>query len=70
MEEIQMLMEKRVISEVQSTPYVVNLLIVAYNRNGRPRLVLDCRHINDYLHQFKVKYEDIRVAETLFDYNT
>ena len=70
MEEIQMLIEKRVISEVQSTPYVVNPLTVAYNRNGKPRLVLGCRHVNDYLHQFKVKYEDISVAETLFDNNT
>ena len=70
MEEIQMLIEKRVISEVQSTPYLVNPLTVAYNRNCKPMLVLDCRHINDYLHQFKVKYEDISVAETLFDNNT
>ena len=42
-------------------------MTVAYNRNGKPWLVLDCRHINDYLHQFKVKYEDISVAQTLFD---
>ena len=28
--------------------------------------MLKCRHIKDYLHQFKVKFEIIVVAESLF----
>lgn len=51
-------------------PHVVNPLTVAYSRAGKPRLVLDCRHINPCLHLFKVKFEDIRVAERLFDINS
>ena len=51
-------------------PHVVNPLTVAYSRAGKPWLVLDCRHINPCLHLFKVKFEDIRVAERLFDRNS
>ena len=40
---------------------------MAYNRKGKPCLVLDCRHINKYLHTFKYKYEDIKVAEDMFE---
>ena len=46
---------------------VVNPLTVAYSKSGKPRLVLDCRHINEYLHTFKFKYEDIKVAEAMFE---
>ena len=28
--------------------------------------MLDCRHINQYLHLFKFKFEDIKVAELMF----
>ncbi|XP_053401634.1 uncharacterized protein LOC128546105 [Mercenaria mercenaria] len=69
-QEIENLLLKGIVSEIDSIPYVVNPLTVAYNRNGKPRLVLDCRHINPFLHQFNVKFEDIKVAETLFDKNS
>ena len=65
-EEIDRLLDKGVIQEVQERPYVVNPLTVAFSRSGKPRLVLDCRHINPHLHLFKVKFEDIREAEALF----
>ena len=29
--------------------------------------MLDCRHINEYLHTFKFKYKDIKVAEAMFE---
>ena len=45
----------------------MNPLTVAYNRSGKPRLVLDCRHINPCLHLFKIKFEDINIAQNLFD---
>ena len=69
-EEIQQLLVKGVISVSESVPYVVNPLTVAYNRADKPRLVLDCRHINPFLHLFKVKFEDIKIAETIFERNS
>ena len=68
--EINSLLKKGVISESQEIPWVVNPLTVAYNRKGKPRLVLDCRHINPHLHNFKVKFEDIKVAEAIFEKNS
>ena len=65
--EIKKLLFKRIVSKCNTVPHIVNPLTVAYNRTGKPRLVLDCRHINPHLHQFKVKFEDIKIAESLFD---
>ncbi|XP_033758108.1 uncharacterized protein LOC117340457 [Pecten maximus] len=64
--EVENLLSIGCISEVKVQPRVVNPLTVAYNRAGKPRLVLDCRHINVFLHKFKFKYEDARVARDLF----
>ena len=58
-EEIDKLLAKKCISDVQDEPHVTNPLTVAYNKKGKPRLVLDCRNINDKLHKFKFKYEDL-----------
>ena len=64
--EIQSLLDKRCIVEVSEKPWVVNPLTVAYNRHGKPRLVLDCRHINHLLCTYKFKYEDVSVVRQLF----
>ena len=64
------MLKKGVVSQVKEKPNVVNPLTVAYSRASKPRLVLDCRHIKPCLHLFKVKFEDIRVAERLFDINS
>ena len=68
--EVKCLQEKGVVSRSDEAPFVVNPLAVAYNKKGKPRLVLDCRHINDCLHLFRIKFEDIKVAEAIFDENT
>lgn len=68
--EVQNLLKKGVVSKTDAIPYVVNPLTVAYNKKGKPRLVLDCRHINKCLHLFKIKFEDIRVAEAVFEENS
>ena len=65
--EVEGLVRKRVVSQVTEAPEVVTPLTVAYSKKGKPRLVLDCRHINQYLHTFKYKYEDIKVAEDMFE---
>ena len=69
-QEIGNLLKKGIVSECQEIPHVVNPLTVAYNRKGKPRLVLDARHLNDKLHQFKIKFEDVKIAETLFEENS
>lgn len=46
-------------------PKVVNPLTVARIRNGKPRLVLGCRHINPHLHKFKFRYEDACTAKEM-----
>ena len=68
--EIDILLKKGVISVAEKMPVVVNPLTVAYNKAGKPRLVLDCRHVNQYIHVFKMKFEDIRVAFGLFESGT
>ena len=52
-EEVEGLIRKGVVSQVTQVPTVVNPPIVAYSKKGKPCLVLDCRHINKYLHAFK-----------------
>ena len=64
--EIEKLKEKGCISEVLYKPTCVNPLTVAFSKNGKPRLVLDCRDINPHLAQFKFKYEDVTVAKQMF----
>ena len=66
-EEVKNLVSRGVVSQVHEAPKVVNPLTVAYNKKGKPRLVLDCRHVNQYLHTFKFKYEDIKIAEEMFE---
>ncbi|MES9879252.1 MAG: hypothetical protein ABW185_00020, partial [Sedimenticola sp.] len=67
--EVKNLLAKSCIRQVGIKPYVVNPLTVAYNRKGKPRLVLDCRHINPSLFKFGFKYEDISVARHVFKRN-
>ena len=45
----------------------VNPLTVAFSNSSKPRLVLDCRHINPHLHQYRFKYGDGKVAREMFD---
>ena len=68
--EIKNLLKKGCISEVNSLPHVVNPLSVAYNKKGKPRLVLDCRNINKCVHTFKFKFEDINTARQMFEKGT
>ena len=51
-EEVCKLLEKGCVKEVTEVPFVTNPLTVAFNRTGKPRLVLDCGHINQYLIQY------------------
>ena len=67
-DEICSSVSKELITECNKTQiHVINPLTVAYNKSSKPRLVLDCRHINPHLHKFKFKFEDIKVAEGMFE---
>ena len=57
--EIKALLEKGIVSKCNDIPHIVNPLTVAFNKKGKPRLVLNFRYINPHLHQFKIKFEDI-----------
>ena len=69
-EEISKLLDKGCICETADKPAVINPLTVAFNKKGKPRLVLDCRCINKYLVTFKYKYEDIKTARAMFEKGT
>ena len=47
-------------------PHVINPLTVALNKNGKKRLVLDCRHINPDLFKYKCSFENHSVARQIF----
>ena len=65
-EEIKRLIDKGSISELDHKPTCVNPLTVAFSKQNKPRLVLDCRNLNPHLAQFKFKYEDVSVAKQIF----
>ena len=65
-EAIHSLLEKGCISEVKAIPKCCNPLTVA-ERNSKLRLVLDLRHVNQYVNLKKFKYEDLRTFSELFD---
>lgn len=51
---------------MEHVPKVVNPLTVAYGKSGKPRLVLDCRHINPELFKYRCCFEDQSVARQMF----
>lgn len=54
-------MEEKGVSQVTERSHVVNPLTV-----GKPRLVLDYRHINPHLARFRSKYEGVPTALEIF----
>jgi len=65
--EVSQLERMGCVSEVSDVPHVVNPLTFSFNKSGKARLVLDCRHVNLFLHKFKFKCEDTSVAKDLFE---
>ena len=49
------------VMELNKPPHVVNPLSVFIQPNGKNRLILDLRYINNFLIKRKVKYEDGRL---------
>ena len=63
---IQELEENRCIVKVQDTPFICSPLSVVANTQGKLRLVLNLRYLNQFLWTDKFKYEDLRVAMLMF----
>lgn len=54
--------KKGLILRCREKPFVVNPLTVSEQSNGKKRLILDLRIVNNHLWKEKVKFEDIRTA--------
>ena len=52
---------------VDEQPTVCSPLSVVSSSGGKQRLVLNLRHLNQYIHTVKFKYEDLRIAALMFE---
>ncbi len=59
---------KNCIREVESS-FICNPLSVSIQANGKKRLILDLRKVNDFLLRKKVKFEDLQTAKKFFSQN-
>ena len=63
---VQELMANRCVKKVSEKPFVCSPLSVEVNSEGKQRLVLNLKHLNQFLRKDKFKYEDLRVALLMF----
>ena len=64
---IQELTDTGCIDVVAEAPIICSPLSVVENSVGRKRLVINLGHLNRFLWKQRFKYEDLRVAMTLFE---
>ena len=50
-------------------PNIINPLSLSTRSSGKQRLILDLRHVNQFIYKQKFKCEDLGVATQLFDCN-
>ena len=65
-ESIGDLVHSRCARESVSYPIVCSPLLVVENAKGKLRLVIDLRYVNQFLIQYKFKYEDLDLISSLF----
>ena len=53
--------------EVSARPIICSPLSVVENSSGKKRLVINLRHLNQFLWKQRFKYEDLRVAMLLLE---
>jgi len=63
--EVAALLDAGAVQRVHTQPRVVSPLNVTPKKNGKLRLILDLRHVNQYLQIPRFKYESLRCLETL-----
>ena len=56
----------RCVIQVSAKPFICSPLSVVVNSEGKSRLVLNLKHLNQFLRKDKFKYEDLRVALLMF----
>ena len=66
-EALEELMQNHCVRKYGCVPYICSPLSVVSNSEGKLRLVLNLRHLNQFLRKDKFKYEDLRVATLLFE---
>ena len=65
-EAVTELLANRCVKRVTEKPYICSPLSVVANAEGKLRLVLNLRYLNQFLSQMKFKYEDLKVALLMF----
>ena len=55
------------VSEVFETPAIINPLSVSIQKSGKKRLILDLRHVNQFLYKTKFRCEDVSVAKEILN---
>ena len=66
---VKELLANRCIKEVKEKPFVCSPLSVVTNQEGKCRLVLNLRYLNQYLRKDRFKYEDLRIAMLMLNKN-
>jgi hypothetical protein len=56
------LLESGCVVEQLNRPFCVNPLSVSVNKNGKERLILDLRHVNQFVEKRKIKFEGSKEA--------
>lgn len=59
---IQELLDAGCIEEYTIKPHCINPRTVSVNSSGKPRLILDLRHVNTFVEKLKVKFEGSKLA--------
>ena len=57
------------IEELACKPNIINPLSVSIRSSGKQRLILDLRHVNQFIYKQKFKCEDLSVAMQIFSRN-
>lgn len=55
------------ITEVFEPPAIINPLSVSIQKSGKKRLILDLRHVNQYLFKSKFRCEDVSIAKQVLN---
>ena len=55
------------IREVPEQPYICSPLSVVESSAGKKRLVINLKHLNNFLWKQKFQYEDLRIAMMLYE---
>ena len=64
---ISELLSLECIAEVFAPPAVINPLSVSIQKSGKKRLILDLRHVNQYLFKSKFRCEDVSIAREVLN---